>query len=250
MPSRKWSLTGNFPVRSVDAIKYTGPNKHAFGRDTVPRGHDCLATNSGDSPELRRECFPNERRRPPQSSGNRRRGNYDRFLPETRYVGLGAVQKRSGRSIRAHVASAARRPASNMSPRALVALVAIACVCQAAALPVRRTLNFNMFVLKPKEGAPERTVLTTDGVSRFGPIIEYLVQRVQGLMSVRKPPDQLGSFQPLPEVANAAENEVDAVQESRMPGIVVRPSLTKPGTYEVEIDVVVDDAQPLGLKKD
>lgn len=122
-------------------------------------------------------------------------------------------------------------------------------MCRAAASPVRRTLNFNMFVLKPKEGAPERTVLTTDGVSRFGPIIEYLVQRVQGLMSVRQPPEQLDSVQTLPGDANASENEVDAVPESRMPGVVVRPSLTKPGTYEVEIDVVVDDGQPVGLKK-
>ncbi|KPJ15868.1 hypothetical protein RR48_09914 [Papilio machaon] len=129
-----------------------------------------------------------------------------------------------------------------MSPRALLLLLAVACASRAVARPVRRTLNFNMFVLKPKEGSPERTILTTDGVSRFGPVIEYLVQRVQGLLSVRNSPEQLGGLEPA--VANSAENEVDSAQESRLPGVVVRPSATRPGTYEVEIDVLVDDGQP------
>lgn len=72
-------------------------------------------------------------------------------------------------------------------------------------------------------------------------------------MSVKLPQDQLNGIS-VPDAAsgvkgevpigNNAENEVDGVQESKMPGIVVRPSRTKPGTYEVEIDMVVDDGQP------
>ncbi|KAL0840732.1 hypothetical protein ABMA28_015920 [Loxostege sticticalis] len=138
-----------------------------------------------------------------------------------------------------------------MSPRALVILVAIACAAQVAARPVRRTLNFNMFLLKPRQDAPDRFLLTTDGVSRFGPILEYLVQRVQGLMSVRRPIEDNQDFNPEPQhlqqevpIADAAENEIDGLQKARMPGVIVRPSRTKPGTYEVEIDVVVDDGQP------
>lgn len=102
-----------------------------------------------------------------------------------------------------------------------------------------------MFVLKPQEGTSERTILTTNGISRFGPILEYVVQRVQGAFSVRLPPQEpnkeLGSKVPIGDVA---ENEVDGIQEAKMPGVVVRPSRTKPGTFEVEIDVVVDDGQP------
>ncbi|CAG4936588.1 unnamed protein product [Colias eurytheme] len=129
-----------------------------------------------------------------------------------------------------------------MSPRFVIALLVIVCLSRAAARPVRRTLNFNMFVLKPRQDEPERSILATEGLSRFGPILEYLVQRVQGLMSVRLPPDA-GYYSEAPV---DADNEVD-VQESRMPGVpgvVVRPSRTKPGTYEVEIDVVVDDGKP------
>lgn len=131
-----------------------------------------------------------------------------------------------------------------MSPRTLFALVAVACCSQAVARPVRRTLNFNMFVLKPQQGSPDRSILATEGISRFGPLMEYLVQRVQGMMSVRLPPKK-GSL-PIDvsvPIADASENEID-VAESKMPGVVVRPSRTKPGTYEVEIDVVVDDGQP------
>lgn len=113
------------------------------------------------------------------------------------------------------------------------------------ARPVRRTLNFNMFVLRPRQDQPDRFLLSTDGVSRFGPILEYLVQRVQGLMSVKRPLEEsLHANVPIVPVADAAENEIDGVQKARMPGVVVRPSRTKPGTYEVEIDVVVDDGQP------
>lgn len=140
-----------------------------------------------------------------------------------------------------------------MSPRAMLVLVAIACLSQAAARPVKKTLNFNMFVLRPKEGAADRFLLSTDGVSRFGPILEMFVQRFQGLMSVKLPQDQqnsvsvsdgtTGAKSEVP-VGNNAENEVDGVQESKMPGIVVRPSRSKPGTYEVEIDMVIDDGQP------
>lgn len=141
-----------------------------------------------------------------------------------------------------------------MSPRAVIVLVAIAFIAQAAARPVKKTLNFNMFLLRPKEGASDRFLLSTDGVSRFGPILEMFVQRFQGLMSVKLPQDQMNGIYSVPEgsgsvkgevpVGNNAENEVDGVQESKMPGIVVRPSRTKPGTYEVEIDMVVDDGQP------
>ncbi|CAB3234214.1 unnamed protein product [Arctia plantaginis] len=133
-----------------------------------------------------------------------------------------------------------------MSPRALLAFVAIACIGQAASRPVKKTLNFNMFVLRPKKGASDRIFVTTDGVSRFGPILEMFVQYFQGLLSVKLPQDNSLS---VPKkagvpVGNTAENEVDSLQELRMPGIVVRPSRTKPGTYEVEIDMVVDDGQP------
>lgn len=103
-----------------------------------------------------------------------------------------------------------------------------------------------MFVLRPKKGSSDRILVTADGISRFGPILEMFVQRFQGLLSVKLPQNNTIS---VPEsegvpVGNATENEVDSVQESRMPGIVVRPSRTKPGTYEVEIDMVVDDGQP------
>jgi hypothetical protein len=132
-----------------------------------------------------------------------------------------------------------------MSPRVLVVLVVVACVGQVAARPVRRTLNFNMFLLRPKQDAPDRFLLTTDGVSRFGPILEYLVQRVQGLMSVKQPVvESLHADVPAVPMADAAENEIDGVQITKSPGVVVRPSRTKPGTYEVEIDMVVDDGQP------
>ncbi|CAH0699674.1 unnamed protein product [Spodoptera exigua] len=150
-------------------------------------------------------------------------------------------------------ATATRTHSNIMSPRALFLLVAIACIAQAAARPVKKTLNFNMFLLRPKEGAADRFLLSTDGVSRFGPILEMFVQRFQGLMSVKLPQDQLNSIS-VPDapasvkgevpIGNNAENEVDGVPESKMPGIVVRPSRTKPGTYEVEIDMVVDDGQP------
>lgn len=136
--------------------------------------------------------------------------------------------------------------------RIVLALVTIACIQQAAARPVKKTLNFNMFLLRPKQETTDRVLLTTDGVSRFGPLLEYLVQRFQGLMSVRIPPDQVNGYTN-PEgtamladvpIADAAENEVDALPQSRMPGVVVRPSSTKPGTFEVEINVLVDDGQP------
>ncbi|CAH0627423.1 unnamed protein product [Chrysodeixis includens] len=146
-------------------------------------------------------------------------------------------------------ATASRTHCNTMSPRALFVLVAIACATQAAARPVKKTLNFNMFVLRPKEGASDRFLLSTDGVSRFGPILEMFVQRFQGLMSVKLPQEQAngvsagGSSRVVP-MGNNAENEVDGMQEPKMPGIVVRPSRTKPGTYEVEIDMVVDDGQP------
>lgn len=134
--------------------------------------------------------------------------------------------------------------------RILLALVAIACIQQAVARPVKKTLNFNMFLLRPTQESTDRVLLTTDGVSRFGPLLEYLVQRFQGLMSVRIPPDQVNGYSN-PEaiatdvpIADSAENEIDAVPQSRMPGVMVRPSRTKPGTFEVEINVLVDDGKP------
>lgn len=129
--------------------------------------------------------------------------------------------------------------------RILLVFVAIACLHQAAPRPVKKTLNFNMFLLRPKQETTDRVLLTTDGVSRFGPLLEYLVQRFQGLMSVRVPPEQqVGYSNPDAAVPNAAENEVDSLPQSRAPGVVVRPSSTKPGTFEVEINVLVDDGQP------
>lgn len=153
-----------------------------------------------------------------------------------------------------------------------VIFLTLVLVYYATARPVRKTLNFNMFVL-PHDGS-EKTVLTTDGVSRFGPILEYMVQRFQSLMSVRLPPEALDQNSSVDQgqkvteelasensqlsenidsadtpsevpLADAAENEVDH-QEPAIPGVVVRPSQTKPGTFEVEIDVVVDEDQ---LKK-
>lgn len=158
---------------------------------------------------------------------------------------------------RAHAASSSLVPlhSPNMSPRALMLAIALACLHEVAARPVRRTLNFNMFVLRPRPDAPDRLLVSTEGVSRFGPILEYLVQRVQGLMSVRVPPEpenvqaDVTSNKTDVPVADAAENEVDSIQEARMPGVVVRPSRTKPGTYEVEIDVVVDDGKPEDKEK-
>lgn len=174
------------------------------------------------------------------------------FLPETRYLSLDAEQKRTGRSAQASAAPAARSTEpTEMSPRVFVILVAVACISQAYSRPVRKTLNFNMFVLRPRQDAPDRFLLSTDGVSRFGPILEYLVQRVQGLMSLRLHQDKPENQTDLPldqavdvPIADTAENEVDALPESRMPGVVVRPSRSKPGTYEVEINVLVDDGQP------
>lgn len=69
------------------------------------------------------------------------------------------------------------------------------------------------------------------------------MQRVQGLLSVRVHPDEsTGEVQDngVP-VGDSAENEVDSLREIRMPGVVVRPSRNRPGTYEVEMAVVVDD---------
>lgn len=121
------------------------------------------------------------------------------------------------------------------------------------ASPVRRTLNFNMFVLKPRPDAPDRLLISTNGVSRFGPLLEYLVQRVQGLLSVRVHPDEANTPVPVSvngvPIADAAENEVDSLQEIRMPGVVVRPSRNRPGTYEVEMAVVVDDEKAAQEKK-
>lgn len=138
-----------------------------------------------------------------------------------------------------------------MYSKVLVLLVAAAACMQAAsARPVRRTLNFNMFMLKPDQSA-DRLLLSNDGVSRFGPLLEYLVQRFQGLLSVRVNPDHSapgqvfpGNNQVLP-VPDTSENEVDGMPpDAKIPGLVLRPSRTKPGTYEVEIAVVVDDEQP------
>lgn len=169
------------------------------------------------------------------------------FLLKTRYLGLDARQKRNERSVGA-ISVQVGRWRIRMYSRVVIALVAIACMYQATAKPVRRTLNFNMFVLKPQAGEPERSILTTDGISRFGPLLEYLVQQVQGLMSVRLPADvEVNDKSKVPE-ANALENEVDTMPESKKPGVIVRPSQTKPGTYEVEIDVIVDDDQPNNIK--
>lgn len=173
------------------------------------------------------------------------------FLPEPRYLSLDAGQKRSGRSEEALVAPGARCRPCDMS-RALIVVVACACLGMAAARPVRRTLNFNMFLLEPHKGASDRFLVTTDGLSRFGPILEYFVQRVQGMMSVKVPQNQYGennaSLLPwrnvVVPIADASENEIDGAQPVQTPGIVVRPSQKKPGTYEVEINVVVDDGQP------
>lgn len=164
------------------------------------------------------------------------------FLLKPRYLSLDARQKRSERSLEFHITPAGRL--RTMSPRYVFALMLITCI-SAGAKPVRRTLNFHMFVLKPPEGEPDRSILATEGLSRFGPILEYIVQRMQGMMSVRLPPDSGYYTNPKVPVADAAENEIE--HESRMPGVpgvVVRPSRTKPGTYEVEIDVVVDDGKP------
>ncbi|CAG9126811.1 unnamed protein product [Plutella xylostella] len=119
-------------------------------------------------------------------------------------------------------------------------------VLGAAPAPVRRTLNFNMFVLKPQPDNPDRVLISTNGVSRFGPLLEYLVQRVQGLLSVRVHPDEIPDAAPAEEVpvADTAENEVEGLHEARLPGVVVRPSRTKPGTYEVQMAVVLDDGKP------
>lgn len=79
------------------------------------------------------------------------------------------------------------------------------------------------------------------------------MQRVQGLMSVKRPFEEslhAESAAPVVPIADTAENEIDGVQKGRMPGVIVRPSRTKPGTYEVEIDVVVDDGQPEDTKPD
>ncbi|CAK1552484.1 unnamed protein product [Leptosia nina] len=160
------------------------------------------------------------------------------FLLKTRYLSLDGQQKRSGRSRREYTAAGGR----NMYPRYIITFLAIACI-SAGAKPVRRTLNFNMFVLKPRQGEPERSLLATEGLSRFGPVLEYIVQRMQGMMSVRLPPDS-GYYTDKEPIADAAENEVDHERMPGVPGVVVRPSQTKPGTYEVEIDVVVDDGKP------
>lgn len=211
-----------------------------------------LGGGNDDSLELRWNRFPKERCREIVAIIRRsvRCEAIMIFLPWTRYLGLDARQKHNWRSVKSSAAVGARYRLPNtynMSPRALLALVAIACIGQAAARPVKKTLNFNMFVLRPKQGASDRFLLSTDGVSRFGPILEMFVQRFQGMMSVKLPHDNGISVSEgatgVP-VGNTAENEVDGVQESRMPGIVVRPSRTKPGTYEVEIDMVVDDGQP------
>lgn len=126
----------------------------------------------------------------------------------------------------------------------LLLLLAAAPLC--AGKPVRRKLNFNMFVLRPTGGgeagsadgyepAPVKVLLSTNGVSRFGPLLEYLVQRVQGLMSVRVHPD---------ESQLAPESEPAVAAATRLPGVVVRPSRDRPGTYELEIAVTVDDGEP------
>lgn len=172
------------------------------------------------------------------------------FLPQTRYLSLDAGQKRSGRSEEALAAPGARCRPCNMS-RILIVVVACACLSMVASRPVRRTLNFNMFLLQPHKGASDRFLITTDGISRFGPILEYFVQRVQGMMSVKVPQHNGGHVQPnvplrnsVIPIADASENEIDGAQQVETPGVVVRPSQTKPGTYEVEINVVVDDGQP------
>lgn len=173
------------------------------------------------------------------------------FLPETRYLSLDAGQKRSGRSEKALAAPGARCRPCNMS-RVLIVVVACACLGMAASRPVRRTLNFNMFLLQPHKGTSDRFLVSTDGLSRFGPILEYFVQRVQGMMSVKVPQNQpeennapnVPVRNVVVPIADASENEIDGAQQVKTPGVVVRPSQTKPGTYEVEINVVVDDGQP------
>lgn len=172
------------------------------------------------------------------------------FLPQTRYLSLDAGQKRSGRSEEPRIAPGARCQPCNMS-RVLIVVVACACLGMAASRPVRRTLNFNMFLLQPHKGGSDRFLVTTDGISRFGPILEYFVQRVQGMMSVKVPNNHEGNVQPnaplrnsVVPIADASENEIDGSQQVKTPGVIVRPSQTKPGTYEVEINVVVDDGQP------
>lgn len=128
--------------------------------------------------------------------------------------------------------------------RSTILVCVLACVCAVSARPVRRTLNFNMFMLKPRPDAPDRVLISTNGVSRFGPLLEYLVQRVQGLLSVRVHPDESRPVANGVPIADVSENEVDGLQKSKLPGVVVRPSRTKPGTYEVEMAVVMDDGQP------
>ncbi|CAF4754455.1 unnamed protein product [Pieris macdunnoughi] len=125
--------------------------------------------------------------------------------------------------------------------RYILALVLITCI-SAGAIPVRKTLNFNMFLLKPQPSEIDRSILATEGLSRFGPVLEYIVQRMQGLMSVRPPPDSGYYIKPEVSLPDAAENEI--ASKSATPGapkVIVRPSQTKPGTYDVKIDLVVDE---------
>lgn len=73
-------------------------------------------------------------------------------------------------------------------------------------------LKFHVFSLRPDERAPGpvRVLAATSGeVSRLGPLLEYLVQRVQSLMSHRVPAD--------------------------VSGAVLEPSAHSPGTYELRV---------------
>lgn len=131
----------------------------------------------------------------------------------------------------------------NMYQRALFLTL---CLVLIHAKPVKRKLNFNMYVLKPSgndyEPAPLKVLFSTNGVSRFGPMLEYLVQRVQGLFSVKVNPEE----NYVNEQENLVEDEAAGV---KMKGVILRPSREKPGIFQVEIPVTVDDGQPNSIKQ-
>lgn len=96
---------------------------------------------------------------------------------------------------------------------------ALIAVCAAAvvvgARPVRRTLGLRLVVV----GEGPARLVAGDGVARFGPLLEYLVQRAQGLLSVR--------------------NNVTAV------GGALLTAARAPGVYDLHIPVTIDDGIPL-----
>ncbi|GBP61659.1 hypothetical protein EVAR_43596_1 [Eumeta japonica] len=73
-----------------------------------------------------------------------------------------------------------------------LALFALGLTWTAGAANTPQRLKFTVYALRPERDdyvkVPLKVLVADNGLSRLGPLLEYLVQRVQGLLSVRLPP--------------------------------------------------------------